>query len=247
MELDILAISPHPDDAEIFCGGTLAKMSKHGYKTGLLDLTKGEMGTQGTIEKRAAESEAATKKLSLGYRGNLGLKDAYLDSSSRAQIDSVVLAIRKLKPKLILAPYWEDRHPDHVECSLIVKKAVYFAGLKKYPCKEERFVTNQIAFYQMRYTFVPSFIVDISEVYQQKLDAINCYQSQVKKNSNIQTLINSPLSISSITARDEYCGAMIGAEFGEPFLITNSISINDPVSYFIDNPGKDTLIFNQNK
>lgn len=248
MKLDILAISPHPDDAEIFCGGTLSLASSLGQKVGLVDLTQGEMGSRGNVKLRQLEAKNASKILKLKYRGNLSLPDAGINSKNKDHIAALIKVIRKYKPSIILTPYWKERHVDHIETSKLADKAIFLAGLRKYQAElGDSHTTRQVLYYQMRYAFKPSFVVDITKNYEKKLKAIYAHQSQLGKakasEKGIKTLVGSPLAITSIQARDEYYGAMIGIKYGEPFLMKNTIALKDPVKHFSSYPELGALLF----
>ncbi len=253
--LNILAISPHPDDAELFCGGFLLSAKMRGETTGIIDLTKGELSSQGSVEKRAVEAEAASAVLQLDIRENAGLPDGLLGRtseqfSSKMQLQKIVHIIRRLQPEIILAPYWQGRHPDHVAASKLVTDAAFFSGVRKFltGSSDSPFTPRQICYYQMRYEFRPSFIVDISEVAEEKYQAVECFESQIKRSGSsdsesLQTLVSSPLTLPALEARDKHYGAMIGAPYGEPYLVKNILSIKDPLGYFRNNPTAESLQF----
>lgn len=247
MKLDILAIAAHPDDIEICCGGYLAKAKEQGYTTGALDLCEGELATRGTPETRAEETRIASSKLELDYRDNLKLPDGAIgvDDTNRSQLSKLVHKLRELRPEFVLAPYWQGRHPDHVGASDLVTKACFYADLKNFDPGLERYSPKQVLYFQMRYEFKPSFIVDISSVYQQKEAAINAYGSQFVGNKvkEEQTLINSTDTMGVVRARDKHIGAMIGVEYGEAFLTRNIIGIKDPITHFRNNPSDKSLYF----
>lgn len=182
MKVDVLVFASHPDDAELCMGGTIAKMTDAGLKVGISDLTKGEMGTRGTTETRKKEAEKASKILKISVRENLGLPDGQI----RANFDyvkKVIQKIRKYRPILIFAPYFNDRHPDHMGTSHIVKEAMFFSGLTKVETFDdnkiqERFRPNRLFYYMQTYEFDPSFVVDISDVYETKIKALKAYGTQ---------------------------------------------------------------------
>lgn len=234
IQLDVLAFAPHPDDAEIFCGGFLAKMVKQGHAVGIVDLTRGELGSRGTPEIRAKEVAAATKVLGLAYRDNLGLPDGGIDpySNNSEQLLKVVAAIRQLRPELLLLPYPSGRHPDHSAASTLTSRAVFFARNNTFKCgtTDAPFGPKQVLYYQERFQFTPSFVVDITSVSDLKFEAIRCYSSQVGPTvQGPKTLVGSPLSLEAMAARDKYYGAMIGTKQAEPFLMRNVVRIDDPL------------------
>jgi N-acetylglucosamine malate deacetylase 1 len=235
--LEVLAFGPHPDDVELFCGGTMIAMAKLGHRTGVVDLTRGELASHGTIEERAREAEAASRILRLTLRENLGLPDTGIDPTSSAQLQAVVAAIRRLRPELLLIPWIEERHPDHSAAGLLLTRAIFFAGLRKLETDppSERFVPRQVLYYQMRHRFVPSFVVDTSSGADEKRRAIECYGSQLQRKQE-ETLIGSPLALDAIDARDRHYGSMIGSRHGEPFKSANTLGLVDPIAHFRTNP-----------
>ncbi len=228
----MLLFSPHPDDAEIFCGGVIALSASQGHRVAVVDMTLGEMGSQGDVETRKKESAAASIELGNIYRENLELPDSFLNCNDFQQIDKVVQCIRKYKPEVIFAPYFSDRHPDHEATSDIITKSFFYSGLVKYKSElGEKHSAKQLVYYQMRQSFNPTFIVDVSSVYDKKMASIKCHSSQIYRKKE-PTLINSSRAITSINARDQFYGAMIGAAYGEPFWTKTAISIDNPVEYF---------------
>ena len=240
--IDILAIAPHPDDAEIFCGGLLAKAALAGKKTAIIDLTRGELSSNGDIETRAAEAEKASIALKLSTRINLGLPDGALNATggiASEQIATLVDAFRSLKPQLVLIPFLgEGRHPDHKSAGELATQAAFFATLKKFKANKNLapHTIGMLLQYQMRFSFKPSFVIDVTACYDIKRIAISCYHSQVQqKNNSSATLINAPLSLSSIEARDKYYGAMIGTGYGEAYYSESMLSIEDPLAIINSN------------
>jgi len=221
-------------------------------------LTRSELSTLGNIETRAAETSAASISLNISERINLEIHDGTVggmvgsDISSNpnpnSQIAKVIKLLRQTKPEIVFLPYWEERHPDHVETSKLCTRAVFFSGLAKYlPELGSRHTPHQVIYYQMRYEFTPSFIVDITETYNDKRAAITCYASQVTPpKSGPGTLLAQPLSLTAMEARDKYYGAMIGKQYGEPFLVRNTIELDDPVGHFLKHPGREALFYPRN-
>ncbi len=239
--LDILAFAPHPDDAEICCGGTLITSQKKGHKTGIVELTYGEMSTAGTVEERKLEVEEANKILKPTHRENLGLSDGWLNPynqyDSRSQdsaIVKIVDCIRRLKPSIVLLPYDSDRHPDHIAASNLITSALFHANVGGYktPSGADRHLVNQIFYYQMRYEFTPSVIVDISDSFDEKVEAIKCFKTQItrdQKSSTKHTLLNSPELLANLEARDKYYGGLAGVKYGEPLFMKNIPVVKDIV------------------
>lgn len=235
--VDALAFGPHPDDVELFCGGTLIRLAELGYSTGVVDLTRGERASNGTPETRAREAEAAATVLGLAFRDNLELPDTGI-AATDAQIAAVVGALRRRRPELVLVPWLEDRHPDHAAAAQLVARAVFFAGVRRYaPEAGERFVPRQLLYYAMRHRMIPSFIVDTSAAAARKAQAIACYGSQVARAAGAApTLISAPGALAAIEARDRYYGSMIGATHGEALRSPNTPGLVDPIRHFRDNP-----------
>jgi len=233
--VDVLAFGPHPDDVELFCGGTIIRLGQLGYATAVVDLTRGEQATGGTLEERARETEAASAELGLAFRDNLQLPDTGL-APVPEQLAAVVGVLRRRRPELVLVPWIEDRHPDHGAAGTLVTRALYFAGVRKYaPEHGERFVPRQVLYYATRTRITPSFIVDTSAAAARKARAIACYASQLTRGA-VATLISSPRATDAIDARDRYYGSMIGASHGEPLRSPNTPGLIDPVRQFRDNP-----------
>src|SRR5437016_5514932 len=179
MKLDLLAIAAHPDDAELTCGGTLAKMAKHGYKVGILDLTAGEMGTRGTRETRAKEAEKAAKILGVKWRGNLGVPDSDVQPA-RAHKLRLAQMLRELRPHTVILPYWEARHPDHYHASTLGYEACFLAGLKQLSIEGEAFRPFKILYSTVYAQVRPTFVVDITAQYERRRRAILAFASQFR-------------------------------------------------------------------
>lgn len=240
--VDVLAFGPHPDDVELFCGGTLIRLAELGHTTGACDLSRGEKASHGTPEERAREADAASVELGLGFRDNLGLPDTEI-AAVPEQIARVVAELRLRRPEIVLAPWIEDRHPDHAAASALIARAVMFAGVRNYaPEAGPRFVPRQLLYYAMRHRMTPSFIVDTSAAAARKARAIACYGSQLSRRSGAgpgdadPTLISAPGAIAAIESRDRYYGSMIGTSHGEPLRSAAALGLVDPVRHFRDNP-----------
>jgi N-acetylglucosamine malate deacetylase 1 len=252
--IDVLAFAPHPDDAELFCGGTLLKLAALGYRSGIIDLSRGELASQGSVELRNIEADKAAAVLGLSLRKNLDLPDGCIGrcnldpADPNSQIAKVTAAIRFYRPELVLAPYPADRHPDHTGAGELLQRALFFSALEKYQSDSSApFQPRGVLYYQFRYAFRPTCICDISLFYQQKLEAIGCYQSQIQRSGETPLafgpLISSPLSLASVQARDAYCGAMIGAQCGEPFYSPSPLALEDPLAYFRSRGSAQPLLF----
>src|SRR6202166_2653930 len=231
MNLDLLAIAAYPDDVELSCGGTMLRMAQQGYKTGILDLTAGEMGTRGTRETRAKEADAAGKILQVSWRGILGVPDSDVQAS-RANKLLLAAKIRELRPKTVILPYWEARHPDHYHASTLGYEGCFLAGLKQLPIEGEAYRPFKIL-YSTAYADVrPTFVVDITGQYEKRGRAIAAYGSQFRpksttKKSKVYLAIDSLEDRMNQLAR--HYGQMIGVRYGEPFLTKELMSVEDVV------------------
>jgi bacillithiol biosynthesis deacetylase BshB1 len=231
MRLDLLAIAAHPDDVELTCGGTLIRMAQAGYKVGVLDLTRGEMGTRGTPEIRRREAAAAARILGLAVRENLGLPDSGLEVNAKFKL-AVAQKIRELRPHTVILPYWEARHPDHYNAGLLGYEGCFAAGLKKAPIPGEAFRPFKIVYSSAYASVRPSFVVDITAQYGRRRRAILAYKSQFKpekrdKKSKVHLAIDRLEHEMALTAR--HYGQMIGAEYGEAFVVKEMLQVDDVV------------------
>ena len=231
MKLDLLAIAAHPDDVELTCGGTLLKMAQRGYKTGILDLTAGEMGTRGTPETRAKEAERAAKLLSVKWRGTLGIPDSDVQPSRPHKLRLAAL-IRQLRPNTVILPYWEARHPDHYHASTLGYEACFLAGLKQVPIEGEAFRPFKILYSTSYANVPPTFIVDITSQYEQRRKAILAFGSQFRPRKNVKKskvhLATDRLEAEMNQLARHY-GQMIGVDYGEPFLQKELMKVEDVV------------------
>jgi N-acetylglucosamine malate deacetylase 1 len=231
MTLELLAIAAHPDDVELTCGGTLLKMAQQGYKTGILDLTAGEMGTRGTPDTRAKEAARAAKILRVSYRGTLGVPDSDVQPSRQNKL-ALAKVIRKLRPHTVILPYWEARHPDHYHASTLGYEGCFLAGLKALPIEGEPFRPFKILYCTSFEGMPATFVVDISKQYATRRRAILAYQSQFRpaKSERKQRVY---LAIDELDAKMDLLarrnGDLIGAQYGEPFLQKEPMQIDDVV------------------
>jgi N-acetylglucosamine malate deacetylase 1 len=232
MKLDLLAIAAHPDDVELTCGGTLLKMSQQGYKTGILDLTAGEMGTRGSVEIRAREAAKAAKWLRASWRGNLGVPDSDVQASRQHKM-RLAQVIRELQPKTVILPYWEARHPDHYHAATLGYEGCFLAGLKQLPLEGEPHRPFKILYSTAYYSDVrPTFVVDITKQYDARKKAILSYQSQfhpkgTSKKSRVFLAIDQLEDEMNRLAR-QY-GSLVGVRYGEPFLQKELMKVDDVV------------------
>lgn len=235
MSVDILAFGAHPDDVELAASGTLIKAARAGARTGVVSLTRGEMGTRGTPATRAAEFDAAAALMGLSHHEMLTLPDGHL-AVSDATREAVVREIREHRPRIVLAPYWEDRHPDHPATSRIVQEAAFLAGLSKLDTGQEPHRPAEIVYYMASWEFEPSFIVDVSDVIEEKRRAIHAYGTQVY-NPSIEsdeppTFIASEHFQELLMSRMAHYGRLIGKRYGEPFRIRGYLEVTDLLASF---------------
>jgi N-acetylglucosamine malate deacetylase 1 len=229
--VDILTIAAHPDDVELTCAGTLIRMVQQGYSVGILDLTEGEMGTRGTPEIRAREAAAAAAVIGARWRERMNLGDARLTASIENRM-SVAERIRAAKPRTVILPYWEGRHPDHYTAAVLGYEACYAAGLKQLPIAGEPHRPKKILYSAMYAEVRPSFSVDISAVFDKKLEAIMCFASQFSGDlKDIAELYPAwGRLVDQITTQCKYFGHSIGVTYAEPYVVKESLAIDDIVN-----------------
>jgi bacillithiol biosynthesis deacetylase BshB1 len=228
---DAMAFGPHPDDVELGCGGTLIKLADLGYSTVVVDMTRGEMGTRGTVETRTAESAVAAGVLGVMTRENLGLPDGRLRSDNESR-RKVVEIVRRYRPQLVFLPYYQDRHPDHVHGSELAYEAVFAAGLARYETGQPSHRPAKVLYYMRWYEFEPTFIVDISAQYERKMEAIWAYSSQftAQDDSYEQTRLTTPEYHWKLVHRMAYYGSLIQKQYGEGFLARGMLEVDDPLA-----------------
>jgi N-acetylglucosamine malate deacetylase 1 len=238
MKLDILAFGVHPDDVELSCGGTLLKQASLGYKTGVIDLTLGELGTRGTPELRLQESENAAEILGLAIRDNLGMKDGFFTNDENHQMQ-VISQIRKYRPDIVLCNAINDRHPDHGRAAQLVADACFLSGLRKIETDLEG--DNQLPWrpkvvyhYIQAYYIEPDFVVDISDFQQQKMQAVFAYKSQFfnPDSSEPDTFISSPEFLDFLKARNVDFGTIAGVKYAEGFTAHRPPAVHDLTQLF---------------
>lgn len=232
MNLDALVFAAHPDDAELAMGGTIAKFYKENLKIGIIDLTRGELGTRGTAETRQKEAFESAIILKTSVRENLDLPDGNI-ANTKENLIKIIMVIRKYKPKIIFAPYFNDRHPDHIDASKLVKRAMFSTGLQKLKTFDKEvaqaaYRPAKLLYYMQTYTFKPSFIVDISDTFQLKMDAVKSYSTQFHNPKSVEpeTFISKPGFLNYIESRAIFYGFQIGKNYGEAFFCEEEIEMN---------------------
>ncbi|HVB03411.1 MAG TPA: bacillithiol biosynthesis deacetylase BshB1 [Chitinophagaceae bacterium] len=231
MKIDILAIASHPDDVELSCAGTLMVHKAMGKKVGVLDLTRGELGTRGTVDSRKREARAAAKVLGLTIRENLGLADGFFENDRITRL-KLIRMIRKYQPDIILANAPQDRHPDHGRAARLITESCFLSGLLKIRTSlqgklQEAWRPLQVFhFIQDRY-LKPDFVVDITNMAEKKWEAIRCYQTQflAARKETVQTYISTPEFFNSVIHRAAMMGKMIGVKYGEGFITEKMVGV----------------------
>lgn len=228
--LDILAIAAHPDDVEQTCGGTLIRMAGMGYRTGILDLTAGDMGTRGTPELRVEESQQAGRVMLASWRGNMYWPDARLENTVTARM-SLAIEIRNLRPRVVILPYWEGRHPDHYRACEIGYEACFLAGLKKLDETTEPHRPQKIIYSSLYANVTPSFVVDISAQFERRMEALFAYGSQYGDAAEGAELFPKQQEIRErLGAVARFYGNLIGVKYGEPFVVKETMRVDDVVA-----------------
>lgn len=231
MKLDLLAIAPHPDDVELTCGGTMIKMAEAGYRTGILDLTRGETGTRGTPETRLREAARAAKIMGAKVRRNLRLPDAHLHVCDEYKA-AIAEVIREFEPRTVILPYWEGRHPDHYTAARLGYEACFIAGLKSYPLAGDAFRPFKILYAAAYADVRPTIAVDITKHYDQRRQAILSYASQfrpVKKDQRSKVALPLDELEGRMNDTARYYGRMIGVKYAEGFVVKEVLEIEDLV------------------
>jgi bacillithiol biosynthesis deacetylase BshB1 len=218
--VDLLVFGPHPDDLEIGLGGAIAKHAALGHRVGLCDLTRGELGTNGTPEQRVRESDAARAVLGASWRENLALPDGDIGGDP-SHVRAIVELIRRARPKTIAVPYGRDRHPDHVAASRLLTRAAFLSGLARYAAPGEKWRADWLLYYFINDSKRPSFVVDVSAHYETKRAALACHQSQFAPPATgaAATRLNTPRFQQLIESRDAQFGALIGVSFAEGVIV----------------------------
>ena len=234
MKLDILAFAAHPDDIELSCAGTLLAHIQAGKKVGIVDLTRGELGTRGTPEIRLQESEAATKIMGIHARENLGMADGFFANDKAHQL-KVVAAIRKDQPEIVLMNAISDRHPDHGRASTLVSESCFLAGLKQIETvsetgeKQTAWRPKRVYHYIQDRFHNPDLVFDISAHWEKKVEAIKAFRSQFfdPNSAEPNTYISSPEFMKFLEARSREMGHLIGVEFGEGFTKERHVGVKN--------------------
>ena len=229
MSVDILAIAAHPDDVEQSCGGTLIKMVEKGYRAGILDLTAGDMGTRGTPEQRLAEAAEAARVMLVGRRDNLHFPDARLENTISARM-TLALKIREFQPRVVILPYWQGRHPDHYRTAELGYEACFLSGLRKLDEYTEPHRPHKIIYSSVYADVTPSFVVDISAQFERRMSALLSYRSQFGAILEGKELFPDEQEIRErLGAVARFYGNLVGVRYGEPFVVKETMLIEDVV------------------
>jgi bacillithiol biosynthesis deacetylase BshB1 len=233
VQLDVLAVFSHPDDAELSVAGTLLKLKSRGYRTGVCDMTRGELGTRGTPEIRAEEAIAAARILGLDVRLNLEQPDGHVWPTEVART-ALVRVLRTHRPKVLLTTHEDDPHPDHANTSIIVRQAARLASIGRYDEESGLAAMPMPAIMHSLFSrrIVPSFVVDVSEFVEEKMAAIRAHASQFYKadSDEPQTRISARGFLEEIEVRMRYFGSLIGVAAGEPFYVREALNVDDPIA-----------------
>ena len=224
MSLDLLVFGPHPDDLEIGLGGTIARHVALGSTVGLCDMTAGEMGSNGTVEQRLAEAERARAVLGAAWRQNLRLPDREIGKHPD-HLQQVASFVRRHRPRVVAAPYWSDRHPDHVAASALITEGIFNAGLRKYQADGDPCKVDWICYYFINDADKPSFVVDVTEHYETKRRALDCHVTQFQPPGSgaSATRLNTPLFRQLIESRDAQFGALAGVTWAEGVVVREPV------------------------
>lgn len=233
MKLDLLVLAVHPDDAELGCSGTIIKHIAQGKKVGIVDFTKGELGTRGTAETRAEESANASKIMGIHVRENIGIRDGFFKNDEAHQLE-VVKMIRKYQPEIVLTNALYDRHPDHGRASDLANDAIFLSGLRKVETEIDSVLQQpwrpRLTLQYIQDTYIkPDIIVDVTEQMEQKIEAIKAFKTQFDSpgENEPQTYISTPAFLQSVIARAREMGKNIGAEYGEGFTSRKLLGVNN--------------------
>jgi bacillithiol biosynthesis deacetylase BshB1 len=224
MPLDLLVFGPHPDDLEIGLGGTIARHTAAGLQVGLCDLTAGELGSNGTPEERLREADAAAKVLGAAWRENLHWPDGGIDDTPE-QIRAAVELIRRHQPRTIAIPYGDDRHPDHVAANHVLTVAAFKSGLRRFETGQPPWRADWICQYFINDSITPSFVIDVSEYYGRKREALACHSSQLAPAGpgTVPTRLTHTTFRQLIESRDAQFGALIGVAFAEGVVVREPV------------------------
>lgn len=230
-ELDVLVFAAHPDDAELCCGGTIAAITAMGKRAGIIDLTRGELGTRGTVQTRQNEAKKASGILGVHVRENLKIPDGNIVNNPTNRL-KIIKELRKYRPEIVFLPHYIDRHPDHAKTHELVKESVFYSGLSKIKTPGlEPYRPAKTYFYMQSSVFEPNVILDISPYFEIKMKAVKCYSTQFHtgnsepKKNEPETFISNPDFMKYIEARSLFYGFQIGVKYGEAFCTDEKLKL----------------------
>ena len=231
--VDIIFFGAHPDDVELSAGGTVARSVRDGLRVGIVDLTRGEMGTRGTPQTRKREAARAAKVLGATFRLQLDFQDGNLQTGREQELQIIEL-MRRWRPKLVVGPYPDDRHPDHTRTGRIVTEAAFYAGLRSLETGLPAHRPQTVVYYLQNYMIPPSFVVDVTGAWKTKMRAVYAYKSQFydANSKKPQTFISDPRFLEMIEARGKHFGALIGAQYGEAFVTKQPPRVDDMIAAY---------------
>ena len=232
-QVDIIFFGAHPDDVELSAGGTVAKYAAAGVRVGIVDLTCGEMGTRGTPQTRKREAASAARVLGATFRTQLDFQDGNLQTGREQELELIDL-LRAHRPRVVFAPFPDDRHPDHTRTGRIVTEASFYAGLKSLEREDDAHRPQTVIYYLQNYMVQPSFVVDVTKGWKTKMRAVAAFKSQFHdpKSKEPNTFISDPKFLDMIAARGRHFGALIGTEFGEAFVTKQPPRIDDVIGAY---------------
>lgn len=234
MKLDVLAIGAHPDDVELGCSGTLINEVKRGRKVGIIDLTQGELGTRGTIETRYQEAEDAARIMGIHVRENLKMRDGFFVNDEAHQL-KLISVLRKYRPEIVIGNILEDRHPDHGKAGSLIYDSCFLSGLRQVKTKsengeeQEKWRPKYLFHYIQDRFYEPDLIVDVSDVWEQRMESIKAYKTQFHdpNSAEPQTYLSNPEFLEAIVGRARLLGKRIGVQFAEGFISKKNIGIRN--------------------
>lgn len=226
--VELLAIAAHPDDVEQTCGGSMLRMAEAGYRTAVVDLTAGEMGSRGTPELRLEEAEAASRILRLTYRGNMRFPDTKLLNWAEYR-ERLALEVRRLKPRTVIIPYWDARHPDHYHAGEIAYEACFLAGLRKLDPASDPHRPFKVIYSSLYSNVPPTFVVDISAQFERRMESLFCYESQYGAGDDTGLFPQKEEIRDRMAGIARFYGNLIGVKYGEPFISKETMRVDDVV------------------
>lgn len=232
-EVDYLFFGAHPDDVELSAGGTIARFVREGRRVGIVDLTRGEMGTRGTPQTRKREAAAAARILGCAFRQQLDFTDGGLRTGREQELELIAI-LRRCRPRVVFTAWPDERHPDHVRTGQVVTDASFYAGLKSLKSDLPEHRPQAVVYYMQNYLVPPSFVVDVTSTWKTKMRAVAAYKSQFHdpKSKAPKTFISDPKFLKMIEARGGHFGALIGAEYGEAFVTKQPPRIDDVIAAY---------------